>query len=195
MKNSNLKIAITGGIGSGKSTAAAIIKEMGYTVLSSDTIVSDLYRKRRVKKLLKSIFPGAVKGTLFLKIDRKKIAAQAFNDQQKHKQLTDTITPLVLNEILSQAEKTKILFAEVPLLFECNYQKYFDQVIVVVREKSARITSVKSRSALTEEQVIARMQKQIDYDNFDLSPFVVIENNGSKYDLKEKVLSAVNAIK
>ena len=100
------KIAITGGIGSGKSSVLEILKNQGYVVMSSDAIVSDLYKKRRVRKMLKELFPEAVTGFM-LKIDRKEIARQVFSDVVKHKLLTDLITPLVIEEIFKRAQKLK----------------------------------------------------------------------------------------
>ena len=187
----NKKIAITGGIGSGESTVSLLIAELGYPVLSCDNITTQLYKKRKVKLLLKKIFPSAVKGFFHPKIDRTKIASLAFNDKSLHAQLTDTITPLVMAEVNKQCSAIKgVVFVEVPLLFECNYQDYFDGVLVVVRDKKSRIESVKARSNLSEEQILARMQNQIDYDSFDLTAYTVITNDDIS-TLKDKVISAI----
>ena len=75
-----------------------------------------------------------------------------------------------------------------PLLFECNYQNHFDGVIVVMRDKKARIESVKLRSNLTEEQILARINNQVDYDKKDLSSYIIIKNDSDINALKEKVL-------
>ncbi len=191
----NKKIALTGGIGSGKSTALALLKNSGFITLTSDGIVSDLYKKNRIKRLLKRLFPTAVKGLFCLKIDRAEISKLAFSNPEKHKALTDTITPLVLKEIIKRSNKIKsAVFVEVPLLFECGYEKYFDQVIVITRPIKNRIESVKVRSNLTEEQILARINKQINYDNKDLSSYHVIVNDGDEKALKDKVLSLANTL-
>ena len=191
----NLKIALTGGIGSGKSTALKILQDAGYKTLSSDEIVSKLYEKRKVKKLLKKLFPNAVTGFFNLKIDRKQISKIVFSDKVIHQELTDLITPLVLQKINERTKSlTEPVFVEVPLLFECGYQTEFDAVMVIMREKSTRVDSVKTRSNLTEEEIVARMNAQTDYDSFDLSPFAVIVNNGNLDALKEKVLSVAQNI-
>lgn len=181
--------AITGGIGSGKSSVLSILKDSGYDTLSSDQIVFELYRTHRVKLLLKKMFPNAVSGEKRLRINRGEISKQVFVDKNKHELLTKTITPLVLDEILKRAKRTnKPLFVEVPLLFECDYQGYFDNVLVVMRDKNARIESVKTRSNLTEEQILARMSNQVDYDKKDLSSYIVIKNNCDIITLKDRVL-------
>jgi dephospho-CoA kinase len=181
--------AITGGIGSGKSSVLAILKDAGYKTLSSDQIVSELYKTHKVKCLIKEMFPSAVSGEKRLTLNRAEISKQVFVDKNKHALLTNAITPLVLDEILKKAKRTnKPLFVEVPLLFECDYQNYFDGVIVVTRDKKARIESVKMRSNLTEEQILARIKNQVDYDALDKTPYTIINNDGDILTLKEKVL-------
>ncbi len=186
------KIAITGGIGSGKSLAVNTLKNAGYITLSSDNIVSELYEKASVRKLVKEIFPTAVSDAPDYIIDRKAVSAIAFSDEAKHKLLTDTITPLVIKEIEKRAkENSGVTIVEVPLLFECGYEKLFDKVLVVTRPKEDRIKSVIERSNLTREQVLSRMASQVDYSSIDLSPYTIIENNGDIESFKLKVLSAV----
>lgn len=181
--------AITGGIGSGKSSILSILKDAGYDTLSSDQIVSELYKTHKVKALLKELFPTAVSGKKRLTLNRAEISKQVFVDKVKHELLTKTITPLVLQEILKRAKKTtKPLFVEVPLLFECNYQDYFDGVIVVMRDKKERIESVKTRSNLSEKEILARISNQVDYDALDKTPYTIINNSGDILALKEKIL-------
>jgi dephospho-CoA kinase len=191
----NKKIAVTGGIGSGKSTVIQILKEAGYKVLSYDKITAELYQTRKVKLLLKKMFPDAVKGYFFPKLDRKIISAAVFNDKNRLDELTSTITPLVIKEV---ERRTKTLsgtvFVEVPLLFECNYQNRFDQVWVVKRNKTQRIESVKTRSGLSEEQIVSRITSQVDYDKLDLTPYIVISNDSGVDQLKNTVLKLANNI-
>ncbi len=191
----NLLIAITGGIGSGKSTVTNIIKENSFLTLSSDEIVSEIYKERKIKKLLRLLFPTAVTGRIKLTIDRAEIAKQVFMDKEKHRQLTELITPIVMARIIAVYKAVGgVIFAEVPLLFECEFQKYFDKVIVVTREKEKRIESAMLRSHLTREQVESRINNQVDYDSLDLTPYTVIENNGTTDNLKEKVNEIINSL-
>ena len=99
---------------------------------------------------------------------------------------------MVLDEIIAYHKKVGgVVFAEVPLLFECKFENAFDKVIVITREKEQRIASVITRSALSREDVEARMRAQFDYDSADLSKYVVIENNGNVDELKEKIRSII----
>ncbi len=181
----NKRIAITGGIGSGKSTALWIVKRLGYLTLSSDSIVNELYKKHAVKILLKEAFPSAIKGNIKLRIDRKELAFLAFSSTENHQFLTNLITPLVMQEIDKLTTNKKgLVFIEVPLLFECKFENRFDKVFVITRRLDERINSVKKRSNLTERQILERIKRQVDYDNIDLSPFTVIQNDGDKQALK-----------
>ena len=187
--------AITGGIGSGKSLVLSALKDAGFLTLSSDQIVAELYKTHKVKVLLKEMFPSAVSGEKRLTINRAEISKQVFFNSGKLALLTSTITPLVLEKILKKARTTKApLFVEVPLLFECNYQNHFDGVIVVMRDKKARIESVKIRSNLSQEQILARMKNQVDYDALDKTPYTVITNDCDAPSLKEKAIKVANEL-
>lgn len=186
--------ALTGGIGSGKSTALKIIENAGYKTFSSDEIVADLYTDIEVRKKLKPLFTDAVIGDEFI-LDKKKIATVVFSDKEKHLALTNLITPMVLAEIFRRSsQNTGKVFVEVPLLFECGFEDMFDGVIVITRTKEERIKSVITRSNLTEKEVKARMLNQFDYENADLKNYTVIENSGNVDDLKEKIISKIKSL-
>ncbi len=191
----NKIIAITGGIGSGKSFALSVLEKEGYPVLSSDKIVNELYKKNSVKRKLKRLFPTAVSGFINLTIDKKVIAKAVFNNKEKHQQLTKAITPLVLKQIKKRTKTIEgLIFVEVPLLFECGYQTEFDGVMVIVRDKKSRIDSVITRSNLTEQEVLARVSYQLDYDSLDLSEYIVITNDGDKQRFTNLILSTAKKI-
>ncbi len=191
----NKLIAITGGIGSGKSLALSILNNEGYNTLSSDAITAELYEKRKIKLILKRLFPSAVKGFFNPKINRKEISRIVFNDKEKLNRLTNTITPLVLEEIIKRAKKFEgTVFVEVPILFEKGYQSAFNNVIIVKRDKNKRIESVKVRSNLTEKEVIDRINNQFDYENSDLSPFITVINDNDESALKEKLLQIAKSL-
>ena len=94
------------------------------------------------------------------------------------------------------ASKLKgLVFIEVPLLFEFNAESYFDKIIVVTRELNTRIESVKTRSNLSEEQIKERIKSQYDYENNDLTNYIVINNDGMVDDLKTKVIEILEQLK
>ena len=187
--------ALTGGIGSGKSLALKFLSEAGYNTLSSDKIVHELYEKNSVKRLLKKLCPTAVSGIINLKLDKAVLGERAFKDSDFYARLTSTVTPLVLKQIKKRLRSAKRLsFVEVPLLFECGYEHKFDGTVVIFRDKQERISAVKQRSNLTEEQVLERMNKQIDYDSLDFNGCHVIKNDGDMESFKDAVLSLARSL-
>ena len=101
----NYLIAVTGGIGSGKSRVLSIIKDLGYPTLSCDQVTDEVYKKCYVKRRLAKIFPNARHGKIFIKIDKKIIAKEVFSNKQKLKELTDFLTPIILEQTLKKARK------------------------------------------------------------------------------------------
>ena len=181
-------IAVTGGIGSGKSTVMSAIKEKGYFTLSCDLVASELYGKISVRRKLKKLFPSAVSGRIFLKADKKKISDIVFNDKSALKRLNALMHPLIMKEIFARAKKSgeRFVYVEVPLLFESSWQDYFDKVLIVMRDDEERIKSVMSRSTLTREEVLVRISNQTDYLKLDKSSYEVILNDGTESVLKKK---------
>ena len=188
----NYLVAITGGIGSGKSLVLQTLKENGQQTISCDGLTDEVYKKPFVKRVLAKMFPSAKTGKIFVKINKKEIAKSVFSEKQKLKELTDFLTPIILKEALKKANKLSgKVFVEVPLLFECNAQKEFDSVVVVKRNLQDRISSVIKRSNLTKEQVLERIASQFDYENADLSQHVIIVNDGDENQLKQKTLELI----
>ena len=188
MIKKTMLVAVTGGIGSGKTFFTEILKEKGFSVISCDQIAREIFEYSYVKKKLKKLFPSAVSGKIFLKVDRKKISDIVFIDKDALKRLNDLTHPIIVDETIKRAKKMQSpVFVEVPLLFEGDYAHLFDKTVVVVRDKQARIESVVNRSHLTEEEVLSRMANQVDYDSLDLSPYIVINNDGNEENLKSQL--------
>ncbi len=194
MKTNVKKIALTGGIGSGKSYALQVLKDAGFFVVSCDEVYFDLFESAAFKRKLKKLFPSAVKGVFKLTADRKIISQIVFSDKTKLKALNDLTHPLILKECLKRTDGCgkAVAVIEVPLLFEGGYQNLFDGVIVLMRDKAERVASVMARSNLTETEVLARISNQIDYDALDKTPYTVVINDGVNF--KNAILDAVKNI-
>lgn len=187
-----LKIAITGGIGSGKSTAIAHIKKLGYPVFSSDEIYRDILRSKAYIQKIHSVFPEVVKE---VEIDRKALASVVFSNDQAREQLNSIAHPMIMEKLLSEMNSTNssLVFAEVPLLFEGKFENNFDCILVIMRSKNARLNAVQEREKCTKEEVLARMQVQFAYDTEEDQNHmrscnaILIENNATKKELFKKL--------
>lgn len=186
-----LKIAITGGIASGKSTVAKILKSYGYDVYSADEIYSELLHDYDVIEkisLLVGVEPILKNGKLIL--NRKAVSEKVFKDQNLLKKLNEYTHGLVyekIDDIVNKNRRAKILFFEIPLLFESKKDGGYDEVIVVKRNLNERIVGAMKRSGLSEKEVLERIKNQIDYDNFDFTKHTVIYNDGTLNDLEGEV--------
>ena len=158
------KIAITGGIGSGKSTVVSYLREKGYSVFSCDEIYHEITRSHAYINQINNTFPNVVKNG---EIDRKRLAEIVFSNPKKRQQLNDISHPMIMDKLQFDIKtiQNDVVFVEVPLLFEGNYEYLFDEIIVVVRELSERIRSVCQRDGISVEQAQSRMESQINYDD------------------------------
>ena len=184
------KIAITGGIGSGKSAVSQIIQRAGYPVFSCDKIYAELCSDPEYLEKLGKIFPDCVKDGKLL---RNTLSEKVFSDKNALETLNALSHPLIMARLETQMEQFPLAFAEVPLLFEGGYEKRFDKVIVVMREMRLRIESVKARDNLTENEILSRIKQQFDYENLPAN-CLVIENNGTLSDLQESTQKILHKV-
>ena len=184
------KIAITGGIGSGKSAVSQIIRQAGYPVFSCDGIYAELCRDPEYLDKLKILFPDCVKDGQLL---RGELSKKVFGDKRSLQALNELSHPLIMERLDTEMRKFPLSFAEVPLLFEGGYANRFDEVIVVMRNKRLRIESVKARDHLTEQEILSRMAEQFDYANLPEKCFV-INNDGTLSDLHKSTQIILNKI-
>ena len=193
MKN-NIKIAVTGGIGSGKSLAMSIISELGYNTVSLDDVYANLLKEEWFIIKISNEFaiePIHLGGQLFL--DKKKLASIVFHDKSKLEKLNHLTHSEIFKRAFSIYEKGMIFF-EVPLLFEGNYVSQFDKVFVIRREKKIRVESVMMRDNVTLDEALLRINNQVDYDNLDLSLHTIIYNDSTKESLKNNLIRAIDSI-
>ena len=193
------KIAITGGIGSGKSLLVAQIRELGYEAFSCDEIYADLIESSEyVERILKE-FPSVVENN---KIDRKKLSKIVFSDESQLLKLNQIAHPMIMDVLTEKMNvaltNQSIVFAEVPLLFENGYEKNFDEIFVVLRNQNLRITALQKRDGSSKEEILNKFAAQFDYDkNLNLlkkNTIRLFYNNNDRGDLKKQLLTTLNQL-
>lgn len=194
-----IKVAITGGIGSGKSTAAAILGEFGYKCESADKIYHELLSDERfVEKISEymGIEPIFCNGKKIL--DKKTLSDKVFGDKKELKRLNEFTHPVVMDVMMRKMESLKnekIVFAEVPVLFEGGFDNLFDYVVVIKKNIESRVIKTMDRDGKSADDVKRVVAAQIDYDNIEENEkFIVVNNNGTIVDLKENLKSVVAGI-
>ena len=156
MKQSK-KIAITGGIGSGKSTLCEALKELGCAVFSCDEISHELWKSEEYRRGLAALFPACTRGG---KIDKKALTDLVFSDPIYRKSLENYSHPRIMEQLFSEMKRHPLAFAEVPLLYEGGYESDFDGIVVVEREEEARVRAAVLRDGTDEEKIRARIGAQ-----------------------------------
>ncbi|TDS15276.1 dephospho-CoA kinase [Maribacter caenipelagi] len=181
-------IGLTGGIGSGKSTVAAMFQELGVPVYDSDKRAkflmntSEIINKQLVELLGKEAY---VKG----KLNRSYIAEKVFNDSELLAKLNNIVHPVVRQDFIdwTKNQESCYVIQETALLFENKSQGLYDDVILVTAPKEVRIERVLDRDNSTREQVEARMTNQLDDEiKLELANFII--ENTDLERTREKVL-------
>jgi len=185
------RIAITGTIGSGKSEVSNYLRnKYQIDVFDCDKENSELLKKGNLGYLkVKEVFEECFDND---ELNKAKLASIIFNDENKKKQLEDIMHPLILEEL--NKRKDELVFAEVPLLFEANWDKYFDESILVVSKQDI----VKERlllRGLTIEDINQRIANQMSVDDKMNRASQIIYNNGSLQDLYNAIDQYLNARK
>ncbi len=187
------KIAVTGGLSSGKSTVCGIFKDLGAYTVSSDEIVHNLFLNDRPlqRKIIDLLGSDIVVNNL---LDRKKISNKVFSEPLKLQALERLIHPAVFNEIqtryLQVCDNKEYAFfvAEVPLLFETDSQHLFDYVITVLSSEKKCKERFKIMTGQSESQFQERMIRQINpKQKAEKADFMLI-NNGSLDELYTQVV-------
>ena len=192
-------IAITGGIGSGKSTFCSKLKEKGFKIHSSDEQVAKIYKNPEKKFVTYLRTIGLSKSISKKNIDKKIISKIIFENKQIRKKLELYIFKIVRkkrSDFIKQEKqkKTKLIFIDIPLLFENNLEKQFNKVISIIASKRVRLKRLKKTRKMTENQFknITRTQtsdvirkKKSDY---------VIYNNSTLKDYKIKINKLISKL-
>ena len=176
-----LKVGLTGGIGSGKTTVAKLFELLDVPVYYADDASKRLYHtNKELMASLKKHFGEDVYTAE--QLNRSKLAAIVFNDPAKLELLNQLVHPLTIQDAedwMKQQVKPYVI-KEAALLFESGSVSGLDYVIGISTPKHLRIKRVMDRDGVSREEVISRMQRQIDEDiKMRLCDFV-IENNEQK---------------
>ena len=190
----NKKIAITGGIGSGKSVVSQILASKGYFVLDCDQITKQLYQKQKTVEQIAQNFGGEF--VCDGKVDTKKLGAYVFADKQRVQQLNSVMHPLIFEELDRQIDESgqKIVFVQIPLLFETGMQNQFDDVWLVTADEQTRIQRVIARDGLDVEQIKNRIKNQMDDEKKSQFVHTIIKNDGDLQQLEVVVDSCIKGL-
>ena len=189
-----LRVGLTGGIASGKSTVGAMLAEMGCVVTDADALVADLYRPGEPGARAVADLFGPKMLTTDGSVDKEALGPAVFADPASRKRLEQAIHPLVGQrylEILESAGDGAVVVFEVPLLAETGGRGRYDAVVTVEAPADLRLDRAVERG-LDRDQAAARMEAQARSEDRRAAADFVIENTGSLDQLRAEV-EAVHA--
>lgn len=183
-----MKVAVTGGIGAGKSEFMRAVKELGIRTYSADEINAELLRDKRYIEKLSEAFPLAVKDE---KVDKSVLREEVFSDEKKRKTLNALAHPEIRRKI---EEITGDAVVEVPLLFESGMTDLFDRVIVVTAGEDVRINRIVSTRNISKDLAKNIIKNQAtDDERIKRADYVAI-NDGTRKDLYEQAKNIIKRI-
>lgn len=164
--------AITGSIGCGKTTLANILREQGYLVYDIDKWVKYLYFDKRFLSIIQKFFPETFENNVF---NKRKLRTIVFDNPMKLKELENLIHPFLgkkLRHIIRTSKNNGIVFVDVALLYEMNWNKYFNYVILADVDEKIQKERVIKRDNISEEDFykinklqmpMAEKRKKVDF--------------------------------
>lgn len=188
-------IGLTGSIGSGKSTVAQILRELGVTVLDADALAregSEVLREAICRR-----FPEACEAG---ELDRRRLGQLVFADPQARRDLEAILHPYVrqrMAEATRQAQQRgeTLIVQDIPLLFETGRERDFDGVLAVVAPTELRLRRVQARSGLSAEEFAARDSSQVPQEEKVRRATWVIWNNSDLENLRARVRSWLEGVR
>ena len=188
-----LRVGLTGGIGSGKSTASNFFELFGSFVINADEEAKKILSSNEtVQHELISEF-----GTDIIdvsgEINKAKLARVAFQDEDHQQRLNSVIHPYIYNSIddyfndVLKDGKFDIFIVDGALIFESGYDVHMDYIVVVTALLKNRMERALARQTLSREEILKRIELQWpEEEKVNLADFV-IHNDGSEEDLKNNV--------
>lgn len=184
-----LRIGLTGGIGSGKSTVAALFAERAVPVIDADAIAHQLTRPGGVaiEPIIQTFGPEILAPDKSL--DRKRLAARVFNDPVQRARLEAILHPLIRTEMQSAMRQLKAPYCllVIPLLIETQQQDLVDRIAVVDVDVNTQLERAQARDGRSADQIRAIIAAQIDRSQRLKQADDCITNNGDVTALKGQV--------
>jgi dephospho-CoA kinase len=193
-------IGLTGGIASGKSTVAAILRRLGAAIVNADELSREVVQpdKEAWREIVNAF--GAEVLQSDRTIDRQKLRKIIFSDPEARKKLEAIIHPRVRALAKERCQEHaaagfEIVVYEVPLLFEGNLQDSLRPVVLVATDVATQKKRLKDRDHLTESEAAKHIAAQMSLDEKRRLADFVIENDGSLEDLERRVREVLAKIK
>ena len=183
-------VGLTGGIGSGKSSAVKIFNELGIDSIDADGIAKNILN---LNKSARKLFIAEFGEKYILKnqkINRDLLRKDIFNDKSKIKKLESIIHPIVRDEIIEFIQQSESIYTiiDVPLIFETKSEDFYNKIVVVDCDTNTQILRASQRDNQSEESILKIIENQATRkERLSIADYV-INNDSSCGNLKKEVI-------
>ena len=193
-----MKIGLTGGIASGKSTVSNILDSLGARIIDADEVAHELMQpERKLWQKIVGCFGREILDSQD-KIDRDKLGQIIFNNAQKKEQLDQLTHPTIISEIKSRLSALnrnhKVVIADIPLLIEVGMMDFFAEVWLVYVTRDIQIARLMQRDNISRRAAVKKIDAQLSLSEKKQYADKIIDNNGSKEELKKQVQELLEKI-
>ena len=191
-------IGITGGIASGKSTVTEFLRQQGYQVIDADQVVHELQEPggRLYQALLSTFGPAILQEDG--RLDRPKLGAMIFGNPELLAQSSQIQNQIIREELAGRrdllAETEDIFFMDLPLLFELQYEDWFDQIWLVDVTEKTQLSRLMTRNSLSQEEAEKRIAAQLSLLEKRKRANVLIDNNGPLEETLRQIRDALQKL-
>ena len=184
-------LGVTGGIATGKSTVVDVFRKAGVPIVDGDLIAREIVEPGQ--PALKALVAAFGEEILTEdRLNRKKLGEIVFNDPAK-RQLLDRLLDgylrgAITDQIKEAAKTAPLVVADIPLLYEADYQQYMDQVAVVYIPKELQLTRLMQRDHLTKDAALQRMKSQLSIEEKRQKADFLFDNQGTREETRQQAL-------
>ena len=195
-----LKVGLTGGIGSGKSTASRYFESLGAFVLDADEEAKKLITSNETvqHELISEFGTDIIDGTG--RVDKNKLSRVAFQDEDHQQRLNSVVHPYIFNLIdkefnrVFNDKKHGVFIVDAALIYETGFDAHLDYVIVVTAHLKNRMERALGRKTLSREEILKRVGFQWpEEEKVNMADFVV-HNDGTEAELQKKIESLIKKL-
>jgi dephospho-CoA kinase len=195
-----LKVGLTGGIGSGKSTASRYFESLGAFVLDADEEAKELITSNETvqHELISEFGTDIIDGTG--RVDKNKLSRVAFQDEDHQQRLNSVVHPYIFNLIdkefnrVFNNKKHGVFIVDAALIYETGFDAHLDYVIVVTAHLKNRMERALGRETLSREEILKRVGFQWpEEEKVNMADFVV-HNDGTEVEFKKNIESLIKKL-
>ena len=192
-----MRVGLTGGVASGKSTVAALLRELGAVVVDSDVLAREVVEPGTpgLAAVVEAFGPGVL--TADGRLDRPALGAVVFGDEPARRRLEGILHPLIrarAAELEAAAPAGTVVVHDIPLLAETGQADRFDAVVVVDVPVETQVARMVRDRGMSREDALARVKAQASREERLAVATHVVENTGTREDLRDRVTEVLEEL-